>query len=125
VVTEEYRSTSVIRTLRERWPLGGPLTGRDAVAADIAPVLSLDSPRDPADWPAVIAHPVPPYLRAVPAPASALRGLGRAAFHACLALAEDRGRGSAALTADEDVSRARALELISDLGGDAFPHLRG
>jgi phospholipase C len=125
VVTEEYRSTSVIRTLRERWPLGGPLTARDAAAADIAPVLSLDAPRDPADWPPVTARSVPPYLSTVPAPAAALRGLGRAAFHACLALAEDRGRGSAALTADEDVSRARALELISDLGADAFPHLHG
>jgi hypothetical protein len=73
----------------------------------------------------VTARSVPPYLSTVPAPAAALRGLGRAAFHACLALAEDRGRGSAALTADEDVSRARALELISDLGADAFPHLHG
>jgi phospholipase C len=37
VVTEEYRNTSLIRTLRERFSLGPPLTGRDAVAADIAP----------------------------------------------------------------------------------------
>jgi phospholipase C len=37
VVTGEYRNTSLIRTLRERFSLGPPLTGRDAVAADIAP----------------------------------------------------------------------------------------
>lgn len=35
VVTSEYRHTSVIRTLRERWSLGTPLTARDAVARDI------------------------------------------------------------------------------------------
>lgn len=29
VVNDEYRNTSLIRTLRERWPLGGPLTERD------------------------------------------------------------------------------------------------
>ena len=43
-INEEYRNTSVIRTMRERWQLGAPLTARDAVARDIAPVLSLDSP---------------------------------------------------------------------------------
>ena len=31
VVTSEYRNTSVLRTLRERWRLGDPLTARDAV----------------------------------------------------------------------------------------------
>ena len=40
VVTEEYRNTSLIRTLRERFSLGPPLTGCDAVAADIAPILT-------------------------------------------------------------------------------------
>jgi len=32
----------LIRTLRERFSLGPPLTGRDAVAADLAPILSRD-----------------------------------------------------------------------------------
>src|SRR6266545_5025105 len=40
VVTSGYRNTSLIRTLRERWPLGSPLTGRDATAPDITPVLA-------------------------------------------------------------------------------------
>ena len=47
VVNEEYRHTSVIRTLRERWSLGGPLTARDAGARDLSPVLSLNVPRPP------------------------------------------------------------------------------
>jgi len=50
--------------LRERWQLGAPLTGRDAVARDLAPVLALDQPRDPAGWPSAIPQPVPPFLPA-------------------------------------------------------------
>jgi phospholipase C len=53
VVNEEYRHTSVIRTLRERWSLGPPLTQRDAVARDIAPLLSRPNPRPREEWPAV------------------------------------------------------------------------
>ncbi len=59
VVNEEYRSTSLIRTLRERWSLGGPLTARDAVAADIAPILKRETPRPQEDWPDVVARPAP------------------------------------------------------------------
>ncbi|MCI4337264.1 MAG: hypothetical protein L3K17_08790 [Thermoplasmata archaeon] len=58
VVNQEYRSTSLIRTLRERWGLGGPLTARDASAADIAPILSRNAVRPPEEWPTV----APPRL---------------------------------------------------------------
>ena len=60
VVTSEYRNTSLIRTLRERFSLGPPLTGRDAVAADIAPLLTRTTPRAQEDWPEVTARQVPP-----------------------------------------------------------------
>jgi phospholipase C len=123
VVTGQYRNTSVLATLRRRWQLGAPLTGRDAIAADIAPVLSLQTPRDPADWPEVAPRPVPPYAGTIPAPEAALVGLGRAALHACIALA-DRGLGSPALTRDETMSRADGIALITDLAGDAFARLR-
>jgi phospholipase C len=62
VVNDEYRNTSLIRTLRERFSLGPPLTGRDAIAADIAPVLTRDTPRPQDDWPDVSARPVPETL---------------------------------------------------------------
>ena len=62
VVTAEYRNTSLIRTLRERFSLGPPLTGRDAVAADIAPILTRDTPRTQEDWPEVTPRQVPPLL---------------------------------------------------------------
>jgi len=45
VVTDTYRNTSLIRTLRERWNLAPPLTRRDATAPDIAPVLTRSTPR--------------------------------------------------------------------------------
>ena len=41
-----------------RWPLGPPLTGRDATAADIAPVLTRATPRAQEDWPEVTPRPV-------------------------------------------------------------------
>jgi phospholipase C len=125
VVSDEYRNTSVIRTLRHRWSLGSPLTDRDAVAADLAPVLKLGSPRDPDSWPAVTARPVPPFTGKIPAPEQALKGMARAAFHAFVALASDKFHADKQVTADEDVTRADAVELIADLGADAFPHLHG
>jgi phospholipase C len=124
VVTSQYRNTSVIATLRERWQLGPPLTARDAIAADIAPVLSLDTPRDPADWPEVAPRPVPPYTSTIPAAEAALVGLGRAALHACIALADRRGKDTPALTTDETIARADAVALITDLAGDVFTGLR-
>ena len=62
VVTSGYRNTSLIRTLRERWPLGSPLTGRDATAPDITPVLARAIPRAQEDWPEVTPRPVPQLL---------------------------------------------------------------
>ena len=125
VVNAEYRNTSVIRTLRERWPLGGPLTDRDAVAGDIAPVLSLDVPRDPASWPVVVPRYVPPYTSRIPGPEVALRGLARAAFHACMALADNRFRADKQVSAAEELTRADAVELLVGLGASAFPRLHG
>jgi phospholipase C len=125
VVTGQHRATSVLATLRKRWQLGAPLTARDAVAADLAPVLALETPRDPADWPEVAPRPVPQFTALVPAPEAALVGLGRAVLHACIALAERGGKSSPTLTQDETISRADGIELILDLAGDAFTRLRG
>jgi len=130
VVTSQYRHTSVISTLRRRWQLGDPLTARDAVAADLEPLLSLSVPRDPQEWPEVVPRPVPPYRGVIPAPDAAVRGIGRAALHACIALAEHRGRTGpggrgSVLSQDEDISRADAVALLSDLAGDVFTGLRG
>lgn len=59
VVTGAYRNTSLIATLRDRWPLGPPLTARDATAPSITPVLTRATPRAQEDWPEVTPRPVP------------------------------------------------------------------
>jgi phospholipase C len=121
VISAEYRNTSVITTLRNRWQLGAPLTGRDTIAADLAPVLTLDTPRDPADWPQPVPQPVPPYTGVIPAPDKAMHGLARAAFGACLAWGEHKGK---VFDVDENMARADCIALLNDVAGDAFRLLR-
>jgi phospholipase C len=125
VVTDDYRSTSVIATLRRRWQLGPPLTERDAAAADLSPVFSLDTPRDPDLWPQVSPRPVPPYTGQCPAPDAALRGLCQAAVHACTALATHHGQPSSGFTRDDDLTRADGVALLNDLAADMFARLHG
>jgi phospholipase C len=124
VVTAEHRSTSVIATLRKRWLLGEPLTARDAAAAELSPILSLEIPRDPDSWPEVTPQPVPPYTGVIPAPGAALRGLANAVFHACVALAQSRGKPVPALVHDENLTRADGIALLDDLAPEAFVRLR-
>jgi len=54
VINDVFRSTSVIRTLREQWSLGPPLTQRDATAPDLTPIFSRLRARPPEEWPRVI-----------------------------------------------------------------------
>jgi phospholipase C len=123
VVTAEYRNTSVLRTLRGRWDLGPPLTARDAVARDIAPVLSLDVPRPPEDWPDVIPLPVPPFVpQAVPRDVP-LRALSKAAMCAGLELGKAMGLRVPELNQDEDVLFADGFATMVEIGAVAFPHL--
>jgi phospholipase C len=125
VIHDEYRHTSVIRTLRERWPLGAPLTARDRAARDIAPVLSLDRPRDPDTWPVVTPRPVPPFDPARMSLDARLKGLSKAACFPVLALAKRLGLPAPDIDQDEAICRADAMALISDVFGHMFPHLLG
>jgi phospholipase C len=125
VVSGQHRGTSVIATLRARWQLGEPLTGRDAVAPDLAPVLSLDSPRDPVDWPEVTPRHVPDFDPKVPAAGAALRGLAKAALFATIALGRYHGKHTPDVTRDEQMTRADGVALIDDVLGEAFPRLHG
>jgi phospholipase C len=84
VVNAEFRATSVIRTLRERWSLGGPLTQRDAVAADLATVLTREEPRPPDQWPEVTPHPIGRTTGLLDHLDKPLETLGRHLFEAAL-----------------------------------------
>jgi phospholipase C len=91
VVTDTYRATSLISTMRERWNLGSPLSGRDATARSFRSVLSLDTPRAQSDWPDVTARPVEPMPEPLLPLDAPLNGLGKALFGGVLALGKAMG----------------------------------
>ena len=124
VVNDEYRNTSVIRTMRERWSLGPPLTARDAIARDIAPVLSLDAPRAPEAWPEVNPQPVPEFDVALVPLDAPLGPLGKALFFAYLALGKSVGQSVPDIAPDADIKGAEAIAIIRDEFGHTFPGLR-
>jgi phospholipase C len=124
VVSEEYRHTSLIRTLRERWSLGPPLTARDAVAADIAPILSLDTPRPPEQWPDVTPQPVPPFNAALLPPNLPLSVLGKGIFFGVLAFEKSLGAKVPTISRDADITGAQAQAIIRNMSLDIFPGLR-
>jgi len=124
VVNQEYRSTSVIRTLRERWSLGPPLTRRDADAPDIAPVLSRRTPRPHEDWP---TFDVPPPRRRPTLIDSLLRPLPTLGQHIfAAALAHEESKTGEASTIDlHRVSHWRARRHVRRLQHTVFPQVTG
>lgn len=96
VVHEEFRATSVIRTLRERWGLGAPLTGRDAVAADLAPLLTRATPRPPDEWPKLDQYSTSPEWRLLERLDRLLPERGQNLVLAALSLDQVPGSGSPA-----------------------------
>jgi phospholipase C len=124
VVTGEYRHTSLIATLRERWSLGAPFTGRDAAAPGIAPVLSLDEPRAPEEWPEVTAQPVPEFDAALVPLDAPLRPLPKAVLFAALAFAEQSGQAVPDIKPDDDIKGGEAIAILSEILAHMFPGLR-
>lgn len=122
VVSQTYLNTSVIRTLRERWSLGAPLTARDAVAPDIAPILRLGQPRAPEDWPEVTPRPVP-LAPPVPSDDVLLPALPRATLFAMLEFARLLGLRVPDLERDQRVLRAEGIDMIVGLVEHLFPAL--
>src|ERR1700722_12098894 len=124
VVTGEYRHTSLIRTMRERWSLGSPLTARDAIAADISPVLSLNQPRPPEQWPDVMPRPVPPFNVALLPPNLPLSVLGKAMFFAVLEFEKMLGGKVPTIPKDTDLTGSQAEDIMRNLSFNLFPGLR-
>jgi phospholipase C len=123
VVNDPHRHTSVIRTLRERWSLGAPLTARDAIAPDLAPLLTLDTPRPPEDWPDITAQPVPAFDQSVVPLDKPLTAMQKGGIFALLALGKDLGHTVPQLPLDTEVSGAEAIAMLGDLFGHLFPNL--
>jgi phospholipase C len=123
VVREEYRSTSVIRTLRERWALGPPLTDRDAVAADIGPVLARSTPRPANECPTFDVPPPPQRAGIIDAFLRPLPALGRDIFSAALAH-EDSKAGPRPHPDLRRASHWRARRHVACLHHAVFPKAR-
>jgi phospholipase C len=124
VVNEDYRHTSVIRTLHERWALGGPLSARDAAAREIGPVLSLSVPRPPDEWPDVVPRPVPKFDVAVLPPNQPLSVLGKGILHAILEFEKAIGAKMPTIPPDADLTGAQAVAIMRESAFNLFPGLQ-
>jgi phospholipase C len=124
IINDEYRHTSLIRTMRERWSLGAPLTARDAVARDIGPILSLDQPRPPERWPDVVAQPVPKFDVALLPPNRPLSVLGKGILHAVLEFEKHLGAHVPTIPPDAALTGAQAMNIMRDSAFQLFPGLR-
>jgi phospholipase C len=124
VVNDEYRHTSLIKTMRERWSIGGPLSARDAIALDIGPVLSLNVPRPQDQWPDVVARPVPKFDVALLPPDRPLSVLGKGILHAVLEFEKSLGAQVPTISPDTNVTGAEAVAIMRDTAFDLFPGLR-
>jgi phospholipase C len=124
VVTQNYRHTSVIRTLRERWSLGPPLTARDASALSIAPLLSRSTPRTPENWPDVKPQPIPAFNFAAFAPDRPLGVLGKSLFFSLLAFEKAMGGKVPTISKDAPITALQADEIVRNASYSIFPGLR-
>ena len=124
VVTDEYRHTSLIQTMRERWSLGDSLTARDAIARDISPILSLNQPRSPDQWPDAVPRPVPKIDAALLPPDRPLSVLGRGLLHAVLEFEKHLGAHVPTIPADAKLTGAQATDMLRSGAFELFPGLR-
>ena len=124
VVTETYRATSLISTMRDRWKLGDPFTRRDATARSFGPVFTLDTPREQSEWPDIVARPVEPMPEPLMPLDAPLNGLGQALLGGLLALGKGMGVPVPEIPPDAVITGAEAISMGQDVLGDIFPAMR-
>jgi phospholipase C len=124
VVTGEYRTTSLIATMRERWNLGAPFTARNVSARSFAPVLSRPTPRPPEDWPEVTARPVPKMPQTLVPLDAPLGLLGKSLFFAVLGLAHGLGAAVPDIKPEDTITGAQAVAIGHEALGELFPMMR-
>ena len=124
VVNDEFRATSLLATMRERWSLGEPFSTRDASARSFTDVFTLTSPRAQEDWLAVEARPVPVMHESI-APLDAPLGLlGKSLLLGVLALAEDLGKTVPTINPNDTITGAQAIAIGHESMGELFPSIR-
>jgi phospholipase C len=127
VYNDEYRHTSLIATLRKTWDLGEAFTRRDAAARTFEHVLSLDTPREPAEWVTVAARPVPAWTMDPVVVGQGLSTLGKGMGPGLLAMAREMGVALPAQLDDPDavLTPGLVVPFIRDVAGHFFPLLAG
>ncbi|MGU3643403.1 alkaline phosphatase family protein [Microbacterium sp. C23T] len=123
VINGVHHHTSVIRTLRERWNLGDPLTARDADAPDLAAILTRDEPRQPAEWPAVHPQPVPPFDESMIPLDAPLSPLAKAFVGGSAELLHGLNTDVPLIEGLDKMDGQEALAHLKVIVKDAFPHL--
>jgi phospholipase C len=125
VYNQEYRHTSLIATLRQRWGLGEPFTQRDAAARTFDHVFSRATPRDPQTWVTMKAHPVPEWTMDPEVVGQALSTLGKGIAPALIARAQQMGVPLPAELDDPqaDLPPRLIIDVLRGVAGHFFPLL--
>ena len=124
VINGVHHHTSVIRTLRERWDLGGPLTQRDAEAPDLALIFTRDEPRRPEDWPDVHPQPVPEFDESLIPLDKPLSPLAKAIVGGGATLAHSLDHDAPEIDDIDSLTGAEALQRLRETVGHLFPLLQ-
>jgi phospholipase C len=124
VINDEYRATSLLATMRERWNLGEPFTAREASAPSLSHILILDSPRAQEYWPETSPRPVPEMPEAVVPLDAPLGPLGRSLLFSVLAMAQSHGVSVPDIKQDDPVTGAQAVAIAHEILGEFFPNMR-
>jgi phospholipase C len=127
VYNEEYRHTSLIATLRNRWGLGEAFTQRDASARTFDHLLSRATPRDPQTWAPRQAHPVPEWTMDPEIVGQGLSTLGKGMGPALIARAREMGVQLPAELNDPGTELPPRLivTVLRQIAGHFFPLLGG
>jgi phospholipase C len=124
VYDDEYRHTSLIATLRKVWSLGDPFSGRDAAARTFDHVFSCARPRDPGEWVAVEAQPVPEWTMDLDEVGKGLSNLGITIGPGLIGKARELGLELSAEQNDQGSPPPRhVVETLRQIAGHFFPRL--
>jgi phospholipase C len=126
VIPHEYRATSLLATMRERWNLGAPFSARESSARSFNNIFTLSSPRPQDDWPEITPRPVPVMHESI-APLDAPLGLLDKSFlFGILTLAKDLDKPLPKDLPDPHatITGAQALALGHEIPRDLFPNVR-
>jgi phospholipase C len=124
VINHEYRATSLLATMRERFNLGAPITARDASARSFTDIFTLSTPRAQEDWPEIIARPVPELHESLVPLDAPLSMLGKSLLFAVFAMAEGFGKPVPDLKPEDPIAGAEAIALAHETLGELFPAMR-